>query len=71
MLFCRCPCFCTDDEGDDDDDVSFSFKSSLLNHFWGRTPSFYKQTHDEEGDVVGDTWVFVYEKTIMNLLKKK
>ena len=43
-----------------DDDISFSFKSSHLNHFWGRTPSFYKQTHDE-GGVVGDTWVFVSE----------
>ena len=29
---------------DDDDDVNFSFKSSLSNHFRGRTPSFYKQT---------------------------
>ena len=28
----------------DDDDVNFSFKSNLSNHFWGRTPSFYKQT---------------------------
>ena len=28
----------------DDDDVSFSFKSNLSSRFWGRTPSFYKQT---------------------------
>ena len=60
-----------DDEGDDDDDdVSFSFKSSLLNHFSGRTPSFYKQTHDE-GEIVRDNWVFVSENYIMNLMKNK
>ena len=69
LLFCCRRCFCIDDEGDDDDDVSFSFKSSLSNHFWGRTSSFYKQTHYER-DVVGDTWVFVSENYYESIEKE-